>query len=220
MGGFGSGSWRRWDKRSTVEERRQIDVRRWQREGLFEATPRYISWAWYRQGEQIASISARTSNSEVELSYAYRRNGDEDNEKSVNYTIPLSWTECNFGGKRAWFICPGVVKGRVCGRRVAKLYLGGGYFLCRHCHDLSYNSRQVGRKNRALHKCQKIRRRLGASANMLEPFPPPPKGMHLKTYMGLWLEHYRAEREHLEAMRADIDKLQSQLSRFGSNGNS
>jgi hypothetical protein len=220
VGGPGSGSWRRSAKRSTVEQCRQIDVRRWQREGLFEATPRYFSWAWYRQGEQIASISARTSHSEVELSYSYRRNGDEDNIKSVNYTVPLSWTECNFGGKRAWFICPGVVKGRACGRRVAKLYLRGGYFLCRHCHDLSYKSRQVGRKYRALYKCQKIRRRLGGSANMLEPFPPPPKGMHLKTYTRLWLEHYRSELEHLEAMRADIDKLWSQLSRFSGNGDS
>ena len=53
---------------------------------------------------------------------------------------------------------------------------------------------------------------------MIDPFPPRPKGMHLKTYMGLWLEHYRAELEHLEAMRADIDKLQSQLSRLSGNG--
>jgi hypothetical protein len=214
MGGLGSGSWRRSDKRSTVEKRRQIDVRRWQKEGLFGATPCYFSWAWYRDGEQIAALSARTSHSEVELSYSYWRTGNEDNKKSVNYTVPLSWTNCNFGGKRAWFTCPGVVNGGVCGRRVAKLYMSGGYFLCRHCHGLSYESRQVGRKYRALHKCQKIRRRLGGTANMMEPFPPPPKGMHSKTYIRLWLEHDKAEREHLEAMRVDIDKLQSQLSKL------
>ena len=29
-----------------------------------------------------------------------------------------------------------------CGRRVRKLYLSGRYFGCRHCHNLTYRSRQ------------------------------------------------------------------------------
>jgi len=35
-----------------------------------------------------------------------------------------------------------VVNGRVCCRRVAKLYLplGGRYFGCRHCYNLTYQS--------------------------------------------------------------------------------
>ena len=46
---------------------------------------------------------------------------------------------CNFGGYRWWFICPLVVNGNVCGRRVGALYLGGEeYFGCRHCYNLTY----------------------------------------------------------------------------------
>jgi hypothetical protein len=34
----------------------------------------------------------------------------------------------------------------------------------------------------ALHPAEKIRERLGDSANMMELFPGRPKGMHWKTY--------------------------------------
>jgi hypothetical protein len=151
----------------------------------------------------------------VELSYSV---GPEGHKEDVRYKVPLSWTTCNFGGERSWFVCPGVINGRYCGRRVAKLYLKHRYFLCRHCQDLTYESRQVAKKHRALHKCQKIRRRLGGTANMMQPFPPPPKGMHVDTYLRLWLEHDKAEREHLKAVRTDIDKLQLQLSRLSGDG--
>ena len=214
MGGPGSGNWYRLNKRDKVEECREIDVRRWQREGLFGPRPRYSSWTWSRNGQQIASISAWTSCSEVRLSYSYGRGTDED-KRSVDYTVPLSWTDCNFGEKRPWFVCPGVVNGRACYRRVAKLYLKWGYFLCRHCHDLTYETRQLGRKYSALRKCQNIRQRLGGSPNMLEPFPPRPKGMHFQTYLRHWLEHDKADREYTATMLVDLEKLDSQLSRLG-----
>jgi len=90
---------------------------------------------------------------------------------------------------------------------VAKLYDGGKYFLCRHCYDLTYRSRKDGQKNRALHKCQRIRQRLGGSANMSEPFPPKPKGMHFDTYIKLWREHDRANREYTRRMILDLEVL-------------
>jgi hypothetical protein len=90
--------------------------------------------------------------------------------------------------------------------------------LCRYCQDLTYETRQLGRKDSALRKCQKIRRRLGGSANMIEPFPPRPKGMHLKTYMRLWREHDKAEQQYTEIMLADLKKMKSQLSRTGGDG--
>jgi hypothetical protein len=74
------------------------------------------------------------------------------------------------------------------------LYGPGRYFLYRHCYDLSYQSQRDNVMYRALHKAQSIRERLGGSANMTEPFPEKPKGMHWRTYERLWREHYEAGR--------------------------
>jgi hypothetical protein len=104
-----------------------------------------------------------------------------------------------------------VVNRIACGRRVAILYGPGKYFLCRHCYDLRYESQREDKNNRALRRAQKIRTRLGGSANMMEPFPERPKGMHHDTYMGLLWEHHEAEMEHLNGLREWLDKLQKQV---------
>ena len=119
----------------------------------------------------------------------------------------LAWTACNFGGERPWFIC--LRAG--CGRRVAILYEPGRYFLCRHCYDLSYESQREDKTHRALRRAQKIRQRLGGSANMLEPFPERPKGMHHDTYMRLFWEHHEAEMEQLAGMREWLDKFEKRV---------
>ncbi len=55
MGGVGSGNWYRFDKKTTVEECRSLDVRKLHREGLIK--PGYgFSWSWSRARRQIASI--------------------------------------------------------------------------------------------------------------------------------------------------------------------
>lgn len=61
----------------------------------------------------------------------YNWHGEE-----VSQEIFLDWTTCNYGGRRPWFIC------MACGRRVAKIYLGGKKFACRHCYNLTYTSCQ------------------------------------------------------------------------------
>jgi hypothetical protein len=54
--------------------------------------------------------------------------------------VQMTSTPCRFGSQRWWFICPG----ERCGRRVAKLYLppGQNQYLCRHCHELTYEACQ------------------------------------------------------------------------------
>ena len=55
MGGRGSGRIFRWDKKTSLEECRFIDVRDWKRRGLL-ANGSGFSWYWMRDGERVADI--------------------------------------------------------------------------------------------------------------------------------------------------------------------
>ena len=209
MGGLGSGSWYRSGTKDTVESFNHLDVNSLNRKGLLESGTRG-SASWSKGEDALGSVGFEVKDGSFVLDYRYRRDSSEEWEE-VRYPVRLSWTPCNFGGSRPWFVCPGVVNGHYCGRRVAKLYGAGKYFLCRYCYDLTYESRKDGQKNRALHKCQRIRQRLGGSANMSEPFPPKPKGMHFDTYLKLWREHDRADREYTRRMILDLAVLRQRL---------
>jgi hypothetical protein len=119
----------------------------------------------------------------------------------------LTWTPCRYGGQRPWFIYPGVVNGRVCGRRVAILYGAGRYFLCRHCYDLTYESQREDLPTRLISKAQKIRQRLGGTASLVDPFPQKPKGMHWRTYSWLYGKVRTVERVGMHAMLAHLEHM-------------
>jgi len=92
---------------------------------------------------------------------------------------------CRFGGTRPYFICPGVVNGIICGRRVTKLYGATRYFLCRHCYRLAYASQREDRYDRALRRANDIRIRIGGDPGTESLLPRRPKGMHERTYQHL-----------------------------------
>lgn len=191
MGGMGSGR-RNQSGKNATDDYRSLDVRRWQRDGFL--TPgRAFSWQWTRNGEAVASIQVRTESDRVILSYRQRSSGGE--WKDENYPVRLDWSPCTYGGQRAWFLCPAAG----CGRRVAILY-GGGIFACRHCYRLAYPSQRETADDRALRQAQNIRKRLGGTANMMEPFPPKPKGMRWRTYARLADQ----ERRHTQVSLAGI----------------
>jgi hypothetical protein len=178
--------------KNATDDYRSLDVRRWQRDGFL--TPgRAFSWQWTRNGEAVASIQVRSESDRVVLSYRQRSSGDE--WKDENYPVRLDWSPCTYGGQRAWFLCPAAG----CGRRVAILY-GGGIFACRHCYRLAYPSQRESADDRALRQAQNIRKRLGGTANMMEPFPPKPKGMRWRTYERLADQ----ERGHTQVSLAGI----------------
>ena len=130
MGGIGSGNSYRLEKKNTIDEYRNVDVRRFHREGLLKPGCCF-SWSWWRAEQEVASISAFVQQDRVVLLYRYHSGAGAEWEE-VKEPVPLEWTPCNFGGERPWFVCPGAG----CGRRVAILYGWGKYFLCRHCYDL------------------------------------------------------------------------------------
>jgi hypothetical protein len=210
MGGPGSGRWYRWQGiKTTVEEYRRIDVRDWQRRGLLRPGT-WFPWGWYtRDGAQVASINVQVQQGRVLLSYRIRRQGED--WQDIEEPVSLAWTPCHYGGRRLWFICPGVVNGRVCGRRVAILYSAGRYFLCRQCYNLAYESQREDDATRLVSKAQKIRRRLGGSASLIEPFPPKPRYMHRRTYERLWWKAHKAEEAGMNVMLVQFERRSARI---------
>ena len=62
------------------------------------------------------------------------------------------------------------------------LYAPGRYFACRQCGGLGYATQKEGAGDRASTKANKLRKRLGWQAGILNGDGGKPKGMHRKTY--------------------------------------
>ena len=183
MGGRGSGSWYRWNSKTTTESQHRVDIRWLKKQvALRPAAIGILSWSC--RGEGTGAIGFRMETGRIVLNYRHQPHGGE--WEDVEQIIFFDRTPCNYGGERTWFLCPS------CNRRVAVLYGTGKYFLCRHCYNLTYASQQVQRYERLMEKARGIRQRLGGSADLSEPFPEKPKGMHWKTYQRLREEAERA----------------------------
>lgn len=182
MGGRGSGSYSRWDSKSTTESQNRIDIR-WLKKNqhLWPGNIGILSWS--QRGEETGSIIYRMEIGRMILNYRYRYRSGE--WQAVEQDIHFNQTPCNYGGHRWWFLCPR------CDRRVAVLYGAGKYFLCRHCHGLTYSSQQESLPGRLMRKSRNIRKQLGGGNSLIDPFPFKPKNMHWETYYRL---RYKAER--------------------------
>ena len=163
MGGCGSGR-RRSSNSDTTSDCCQIDVRRWQREGLLQAGQCFAR-QWTQNSEVLNAINVRTEADHLIVSH-WRPSYDASCA-DLEYAVRLEWTPCHYGGTRAWFHCP--TSG--CGRRVAILYLGDAVFACRHCYQLGYQSQREAPYLRAIYRARAIRIKLGGSADLNTPFP-------------------------------------------------
>jgi hypothetical protein len=129
----------------------------------------------------------------------------------VAEAVRVARVPCRFGGCRPYFLCPGVVDGVACGRRVAKLHGAGRYFLCRRCHRLAHASQGEAAWDRALRRANKIRARLGGEPGMASPFPDRPKGMWRRTYARLRRRALEAEMLADEAFDGRLERLRARL---------
>lgn len=218
MGGRGSGR-NDYASTPTVEECRSMDI-----DDLKEATKHpdadgLIWWgdredpdsrlSWEAEGERHLEDETRPEALRFKYTITDKRTGEET---EVDYPVPLKYTECNFGGYRPWFRCPGVVDGERCGRRARKLYLPrrrwAEYYLCRECYDLGYTSSRTSgdelkqaelRYRRAFAKADAENRRPHPNS---EPWlPERPKGMHHDTFEDLLEDVRTAETEWTAAMQ-------------------
>ena len=203
MGGFGSGR-PSGSGRDKVEYSRSIDVNRLHKAGCL--TPGWThGWQWTQDGEKVATITLRAEADWLHLSYRVRIAGGE--WESIEEPVRLVRVPCRFGGARPYFLCPGVVNGIACGRRVVKLHGAGRYFLCRHCYRLAHASQSEDRWDRTLRRANKIKQRLGGEPGMSAPFPRKPKGMWQRTYERLRDEAVDAEVRADDAFMRRAERL-------------
>ncbi len=147
MGGFGSGDWADVATRKrTVGLCMSISASSLRKYGFFaENKSGTINWTNEFSEEigmvRIQSVMSGNGNKTyLELALG--------GFVTSRQTIELTTTDCNYGGRRYWFLCPAVKDGVYCGNRVTKLYLppAGKYFGCRECYDLTYESCQKSHK--------------------------------------------------------------------------
>ena len=138
------------DAKTTVEQATQLSIFKLKEFGLldgFHAST--LTWTHRPSGHKNSiGITVDIEEAEPYVKVNYSTTDRSTGEKTdYDYKISLTTTPCNFGGVRYWFICPLSVNGVYCGRRTGTLYLASGrnYFGCRHCYDLSYESRNETR---------------------------------------------------------------------------
>lgn len=135
-----------WDKKSTVEDCRSVGISFLRKHDYF-CGYRSGNIVWKNSYDEVTArigIAVSTADENKYAKFDYTITDRDSEEKAdYNYKVGLTTTPCNLGGVRYWFICPLNTNGVYCGRRVGVLYLppNGRYFGCRHCYNLSYESR-------------------------------------------------------------------------------
>jgi len=132
--------------KSTADDTKKISISFLKKYDYFtgwkSGTMTWTRNGWGGEHKSSVSIEVSTMHEDKYLRINYTQTDRETQEKKdFDYKIPLTNTPCRYGGVRYWFTCPWYKNGVYCGKRVAKLYKDGDYFACRHCYNLTYESR-------------------------------------------------------------------------------
>jgi len=205
-----------WKGRGTVEGARPLDVMKLARAGYLSGS-KLGGWQWFSGGDRTATIGIIGSREAVTLVYRIQAHGEE--WQDVKRRVPIRWTPCRFGGERPWLVCDVLANGVQCGRQVAKLYLAGRLFACRHCYHLGYEVQRGSLMDRAHHRLARFHRKLGADYDGPDGPPPPrPKWMRQRTYQRA-VQQIEDGEDHLNAVfMAGSQRLLSRLCRSEQRG--
>jgi len=140
MGGYYSGRWHWYTRKTTVEECHKISIADFNKGFLnlrYEETG--IVFESETDGAKYARVLARAV-----IDKLLEKQGIEPAPRpnQTGQQFRLTHTACNYGGWRYWLICPRCL--RRCGKVYKPAY--GGRYACRKCHDLSYTSAQEAHK--------------------------------------------------------------------------
>lgn len=107
---------------------------------------------WDKNEQRVVLTGIRIDTSIGEAGVVYLDNIYPPSGIKQTQVVKLITTPCNYGNVRYRFVCPCYRGGNggYCNRKVDKLYLPltSYEFGCRHCHNLSYASRNVTRPDR------------------------------------------------------------------------
>jgi hypothetical protein len=133
MGGIGSGNYRGYRTKGTVDNARRIDIRYLNCQGVLASD--YFNLSWTRNGETTSNVGLRVVAGISVTVICKWRSISNGEWLPFEKTILLAHTACTFGGSRPWFVCPD------CHRRIAVVILDLPRIACRHCLNLTYVSR-------------------------------------------------------------------------------
>ena len=191
-------------KRST-DNMHALDIRKIARAGLL-VPGGTLTWQWSRGGNVTASIGGIVdSTTSVTLHYRTRKHGGEWQDK--RYQVAVSWTACNYGGTRPWWLCP------CCGRRVAVLW-GGSTYACRQCQRLTYKSQKETPSSAVYRRADNLRAQLGWVPGVIHGAGRKPKGMHWQTFWRLLAIYDDHEQQTLAGMAVKIGLINRKMGRI------
>ena len=199
MGGRGSGRRSSYGGKPETNDSMPLDIRKIARSGLLIPSSSF-SWQWTVNDRPVASIRIWVDRESLVLSYRMKSTGEV-----VEQRVQMHTTPCHLGGQRHWFTCPR------CRKRVAVLYAPGRYFACRQCGGLGYATQKEGAGDRAATRADKLRKRLGWEAGILNGQGGKPKGMHWKTFLRLKSQHDALVQISLQDMARQFGNLQKLL---------
>lgn len=177
-----------------VDDLPRMDVRVWAKKGRTEPG-QHFGESWSRMGSPSIRLDVR-----VHLGYFHvqgeRRFGDK--WIPIEVKIGRRFTKCHFGGRRIWFEC------HRCGLRAAILYVDGVKMHCRRCADLPYRVQCENTTDRLIRRLQKLRKRLGAPANLLAPVPWKRPYKRWEPFLRLYYEEAEVRRELFDRWKKEI----------------
>ena len=202
MGALGSGRHRNPNARQTTSGVPAMDVRKLKKQGALLPGQQF-TWQWFRHQREVTRVVFTSEHDGLLVS-------QELSDASISafpLFIHLTWTHCHLGGERAWFICP------ECGRRCALLYLNPN-IACRECHQMVYVCQREIDFARLIRRTNKLRRRLGWEAGILNYDGDKPKGLHWHTYYRRMRQQQHFQLLALSELGCRVQSVTQRISSF------
>lgn len=175
-----------------------LDIRKMVRTGCIKPGKQF-AWAWWSDGEKVASVSCKVNEQADGLIIDYSwKNSYDTKWQLVEKYIWLTSTPCNYGGVRWWFRCP------CCQKRAAVPFIMSRELRCAICGCVSYASQRGDAMDRAWIKQRKLEAKLIDGRQK-------PKRMRQKTYERLQAGIIKCERQKNIAFIMALERIKAML---------